>query len=275
MRTRGGGRYSLYFHGAFSILGNDMKAIILAAGASRRLKPLTDGVPKCLLKIGDKTLLEQQLDAIDHAGIGEAVIVVGYFKEMIIDFFGTSYKGIRTVSYVENPDYAVTNTIYSLYLARNHFLNDDFVYFNADVLFQRDIVKLLIECRESNVLAVDYKKCGKEEVKFTTDSKKRIVKLAKTIPVGEAEGEFIGIAKFGKNITIPFAEALERYSTSGERNLFFEKAVEDILDKDLFVPLDVSHIPNIEIDFPADLKKAQEEVYPAILAYDRSTLERR
>jgi choline kinase len=247
-----------------------MKAIILAAGASRRLMPITDRVPKCLLKIGDKSLIEQQLDAIDIAGIREAVIVVGYLKEMVVDRIGGKYKGIRRITYVENPDFASTNTVYSLFLAREHFLGDDFVYFNADVLFHKDIVRLLVEHDGSNVLAVDFKKCGKEEVKFVTDPGRRVVKLSKTVPLDEAEGEFIGIAKFGKTITGAFAAALERYSSGSDRNLFFERAVEDILDRDSFMFLDVSRIPNIEIDFPEDLKKAREEIYPAILAYDRS-----
>jgi len=247
-----------------------MKAILLAAGASRRLQPLTKDTPKCLIRIGEKTILEHQLDAVDNAGIDEAVIVVGYLKDMIIDFLGKSYRGIRCITYIENPDFAVTNTIYSLYLARDFFLNDDFIYFNADVLFHRDVVSLLVNSGKKNVLAMEYKKCGQEEVKFVTDTGNRVVKLSKEIPPHEAEGEFIGIAKFGSSISRAFIDTLATYAARGDRNLFFEKAVEDILGVEIFYPLDVTHIPNIEIDFPEDLKKAQEEVYPAIIAYEKS-----
>lgn len=247
-----------------------MKAIILAAGSSRRLLPLTNGIPKCLLTIGDKTILEHQLDAIDRAGIREAVIVIGYLKEMIIEFIDGSYKGIKKILFVENSEYSTTNTIYSLYLTRNEFLNEDFIYFNGDVLFHRDIVRLLVESEMDNVLAVDYRKCGREEVKFSVNSNNRIIKLSKTIPPSETEGEFIGIAKFGKKITPHFAKALEHHSLKGGKNLFFEKAVEDVLEKAFFFPLDVSQIPNIEIDFPKDLKKAVEEIYPAIINYEKS-----
>lgn len=247
-----------------------MKAILLAAGASRRLMPLTEKIPKCLIKIGTKSIIEHQLDSIDYAGIKEAVIVVGYLKNMIEDFIGTRYKSIEKIIYVENPDYQSTNTIFSLYLTTSEFINEDFIYFNADVLFHKDIVKLLVNHEGENVLAMDYKKCGEEEVKFTTGTLNRIVKLGKYIPLNEAEGEFIGVAKFGKYITKFFSEALEHYSLKGDKNLFFEKAVEDILDKDIFIPLDVSSIPNIEIDFPEDLEKARNEIYPAILAYEKS-----
>jgi choline kinase len=247
-----------------------MKAIILAAGACRRLMPLTENQPKCLIKIADKTILEHQLDAIIHAGIRKAVIVVGYLKEMIMDFVGETYKDICKIVYIENREYASTNTVYSLYLTRDQFINDDFIYFNADVLFHKDVVKLLVDHNDDHVLAVDYKKCAEEEVKFKTNAGGRVTDLGKKIALDEAEGEFIGVAKFGRGISKHFINALEYYSINNEKNLFFEKAVNDILDMDNFIPLDVSNIPNIEIDFPEDLQKAKNEVYPAIVEYDKS-----
>lgn len=246
-----------------------MKAIILAAGASRRLKPFTDDLPKCLLQIGKKSLLEHQLDAINDAKIAEATIVVGYLKEKIMNLIGKSYKNISKIEYIENNDYESTNTIYSLYLAGEHFRNRDFIYFNADVLMHGDVVRLLANDKHPNVLAVDYVECKEEEVKFVTDSEGRIVKLGKNIPLNEAEGEFIGVAKFGKEITRQFIYVLSSYSKRNEKNLFFEKAVEDILDKNIFYTLDVSKIPNIEIDFPDDLDKARNQIYPAIINYNK------
>ena len=248
-----------------------MKAIILAAGASNRLRPLTDEIPKCLIRIGEKSILEYQLDAVSASGMKEAVIVVGYLKHMIQEYIGASYKGIKHISYIENPDYATTNTIYSLYLARGEFRGQDFIYFNADVLMHRDIVEGLVRHVGNNVLAVEYVSCGEEEVKFVTNSDNRIVKLGKYIPAEKAEGEFIGVAKFGSGITESFIEALARYARQGDRDLFFEKAVEDILDQDTFYPLDVTHIPSIEIDYPEDLEKAKEKVYPEIMRYGGSS----
>jgi choline kinase len=250
-----------------------MKAILLAAGASRRLMPLTKDLPKCLLQIGGKTILEHQLDAVLSAGIVHAVIVIGYLKKMIRDFIGPLYRDTVKITYIENPEFGITNTIYSLFLTRNEFRDQDFIYFNADVLMHGDIVKGLIGHEGENVLAVTQITCGDEEVKFTSNSDNRIIKLGKNIPLNEAKGEFIGVAKFGKEITRHFIDALTYYSTRGDKNLFFEKAVEDILDKAPFYPLDVSQIPNIEIDFPEDLKKAEELVYPAIITYEQSLYE--
>lgn len=244
-----------------------MKAIILAAGASKRLKPLTDGIPKCLIRIGKKPILAYQLDAVDAAGIKEAVIVVGYLKHMIQEHVGNSYRNISSITYIENPDYDTTNTIYSLYLAGDAFRGHDFIYFNADVLMHADIVLGLVRHEGGNVLAVDYVSCGEEEVKFVTNTDNRIIKLGKYISNEEAEGEFIGVAKFGQGITEPFIDRLEHYSEEGQKNLFFEKAVEDVLIEDTFYPLDVSHIPSIEIDYPEDLEKAKNTIYPEMMRY--------
>ena len=63
-----------------------MKAIILAAGTASRLRPLTLHTPKCLLKVGERTLLQRSMDAIIKAGIREFVIVTGYLHEKIENF---------------------------------------------------------------------------------------------------------------------------------------------------------------------------------------------
>lgn len=231
--------------------------------------PHTENCPKCLITIGGKTILEHQLDAVAQAGISHAVIVIGYLKEKIVQYIGNRYDGINAITYIENPDYKDTNTIYSLYLARDEFRDEDFIYFNGDVLFHKQIVSLLAHHTLQNVLAVDYKRCGEEEVKFSTDGNRRIIKLGKYISPSEAEGEFIGVARFGRNVSADFIDRLEHYSDSGKRNLFFEKAVEDILETDTFFPLDVTDIPNIEIDYPEDLEEAKNTVYPGITEYEK------
>ena len=97
-----------------------MKAVILAAGAARRLAPMINSIPKCLIKIGDKSILENQLDALQFYGIEDVLIVVGYLKEQIIEKIGNQYKTIN-ISYIENPLFSSTNTVYSLWLVRAYF----------------------------------------------------------------------------------------------------------------------------------------------------------
>jgi choline kinase len=246
-----------------------MKAVILAAGSARRLSPLTDNMHKSLLPIGEKSILEHQLDAINRYGVSEALIVVGYLKEQIMEKFGDQYKNV-TLSYIENPDYATTNTVYSLYLARGYFCGDDFMYFNADVVFHHKLVGRILQSEMPTALGVEVKPCGTEEVKVIVDGQHRILRIGKKIDIEKSLGEFVGIAKFAAEITNDFIKALKTVIDRGEKIAFFEKAVDLILDgHDLYYE-DISDIPVIEIDFPEDLEKARKKIYPQIKAMNEN-----
>ena len=104
-----------------------MKSIIIAAGAAKRLAPLANSIPKCLIDIGNKPTIEYQLDALNRYEVNEVVIVVGYLKEKIIQKYGYHYRNL-SISYIDNPDFSFTNTVYSLWLAREYFRNEDFLY---------------------------------------------------------------------------------------------------------------------------------------------------
>ena len=177
-----------------------MKAVILAAGSARRLSPLTDTKHKCLIEIGQKPILEHQLDALDFYGVKEALIVVGYLKEQIISKYGNHYKGIH-LQYIENPLYASTNTVYSLMLAGDYFRGSDFLYFNADVVFHHELLGRLIHSEKPTALGVEVKKCGEEEVKVIVDETRRILRIGKKLSPDECLGEFVGIAKFSAELT--------------------------------------------------------------------------
>ena len=90
-----------------------MIAIILAAGMASRLRPLTNNTPKCLLKIGERSLLQRSIDALIINGIKEFVIVTGYLHNQIEDFVKQQYPDIN-ISFIHNEIYNSTNNIYSL-----------------------------------------------------------------------------------------------------------------------------------------------------------------
>ena len=90
-----------------------MIGVILAAGMAKRLRPLTDTKPKCLLEVGGKTLLQRTVDAMVAAGITEFVVVTGYRGNMIRDFLTIHYP-LFTIHYLDNVDYEHNNNIYSL-----------------------------------------------------------------------------------------------------------------------------------------------------------------
>ena len=120
-----------------------MKAVILAAGRSTRLYPVTEHIPKCLLDVGGRTLLEYQLDAISSAGVDEVVIVTGCQSDLIlnkIDDIRASYPFNIATAY--NDRFADTNNLYSLWTAKDLLRDQSFWCLHADVLFSAEILKL-------------------------------------------------------------------------------------------------------------------------------------
>lgn len=91
------------------------KCIILAAGTSTRLRPLTDEIPKCLLEVGGRPLLERTIENVLTAGIKEIHVVIGYRAEMVRQFIEQRFPG-QQIHFIINPNYATTENAYSLLL---------------------------------------------------------------------------------------------------------------------------------------------------------------
>jgi len=108
-----------------------VKAIILAAGVARRLAPLTDHTHKCLLPVGERSLLDRMLDALAASGVEESVLVLGHCQDQVRRAAGTA-RGPMRIGYVENPDYQ-KGSILSLWCARETLLSDSTLVMDADV----------------------------------------------------------------------------------------------------------------------------------------------
>ncbi len=130
-----------------------MKAIILAAGMGTRLRPLTDETPKCLVPVNGKPMLEYQLECLARAGLRECVLIVGYRADQIISRIGNEYQGMA-ISYVKNQLFQKTNNLYSLWMARDH-LDADIVLIEADLLFEDDLIRQLVQHPAPSVAVVD------------------------------------------------------------------------------------------------------------------------
>ncbi len=238
-----------------------MKAIILAAGRGNRLIPVSKTDPKCLVKVGNRSLLHHQLYSLRENGIRDIVIVVGYQDEAV----RAHAKEVENlnITFIYNPEYALTNTAYSLWLCRDH-MREDFIYLNGDVLFHPELLERVIDSPHYNVLALDNKPCGAEEVK-TIILDDTILHIGKKLDQKKAYGEFIGVAKFNEETNTKFVEYLSNtVNKEMLANEYFEYALNMLIKEEPFHYVDVSDIPCIEIDFPEDYNQAQNEIFPAI-----------
>ena len=91
-----------------------MKAVILAAGIASRLRPLTDTTPKCLLKVGERCLLQRAFDALLQNGFREFVIVTGYRQQQIVNFWKLIIRHWRLrLSIMRNMLLPIISTLYA------------------------------------------------------------------------------------------------------------------------------------------------------------------
>ena len=222
-----------------------MKALILAAGQGKRLQPLTNQIPKGLLRMGGDTLLDHQVRTCSHLGIREIGIVVGFRAELIKERMG------EEICYVNNTDYAGTNSLYSFWLARD-FLCDDVVVLNSDVLFHEEILGRLLEDDEENALAVEVRSgFDDEQMKIRTQGQDRLAEISKRIHPGLATAENLGIVKLSKMCVTHLLDIVEPL-IQGARKEFFPYALNLAAPHTHFKCVDVGDLPWIEIDFLTD-----------------------
>ena len=130
-----------------------MQAVILAAGVGKRLGHLTKNSTKCMVDLNGRRLIEYTLESLAMAGVGHVVMVIGHGADEVRRFLGSTYGGLR-ISYVENPVYAKTNNIYSLYLAKDYMEEDDTLLLESDIIFEPRLLKEVLAHEAENLAVV-------------------------------------------------------------------------------------------------------------------------
>jgi Predicted sugar nucleotidyltransferases len=236
-----------------------MKTVILAAGIGSRLKPLTDHNPKCLLKIGEKSILEMTIENILATNNSEIIIVTGYLEDKIREFLRERFPKLK-ITIIYNKFYASTNNIYSLWLAKDAVLGDDMMMMDSDIVFDKGIITKLLNSGYKNCLALKRHDVHYEEIKVKTDVKGRVVEISKEVNLTEAEGESIGIEVFGRDALTELYNILERKVVTEKKvNQFYESAFQELAGNDLYI-VDTTEYFCMEIDNKEDLATAEELV---------------
>jgi L-glutamine-phosphate cytidylyltransferase len=235
-----------------------MRGIILAAGKGLRLNGTTGNTPKCLIEIGGYTLLERQLQTLKAFGIDDRVVVVGYEAERVQHTCDTKIR------FVENRSFAETNSLYSLWLAREQ-LTDGFIVINSDVLFHPQLLARLIDSPYEDALLMEPLSAGlgDEEMKVKVRGE-RVVDISKTINPNQASGENLGLVKFGPSGARSLIEIMDRLIAEGCLRDWAPRAFCEFAAERPLYAIETCGYPWIEIDFPEDYQKAVHEILPKI-----------
>jgi L-glutamine-phosphate cytidylyltransferase len=243
------------------------KAIILAAGVGSRLRPLTDDFPKCLLEVGTKTILDQQVAALRQCGIADVLIVVGYRGDRIRGHIRSRAR------YLENPRYETTNSLYSLWLARAELAGGALIL-NSDVLALPALFDRLLRAPSPDAILVELgEQFEPEDMKVTLHGM-HVVDFGKTLPPDRAQAHNVGVAKFSEAGAAHLVECLEQLVATGHENDWAPAAFREFASHWPLTAVPTEGLPWIEIDYEDDLMRARLEIEPAILSFDTDRLVR-
>ncbi len=236
-----------------------MIAVILAAGASYRMRPLTNNLPKCLLTVGNKPILGQILDNLAQGGIQDILVVTGYYEEMVKEFVRKNLHGMN-VRFVTNERYAHTGDSVSVWATKPHVQGQNILLVDSDLWFYPGVVTKLLQGEEADLVAINSKvPLDEEAVKVVLDGHCRITEMGKPVEIKKAIGEAIGIRKFSAQFMDQLYKVLERRIVKeGIIDQIFEVSVQELLDKGVpLYAIDTCEWPSMELDTPEDYAKAQ------------------
>ena len=243
-----------------------MKCVILAAGISSRLLPLTASTPKCLLEVGKYAILERTLRNVLLYDLSDFVMVTGPQAEMITDFIEKIFPSLNA-EFVYNERFADTNNSYSLALAQEAVHGDSMLLMDSDIVFDHRILSEVLQSPHENCLVVRREgNFDEEEVKVAMDEEWRILRVGKELGKDTLLGESIGIEKFSAQGTEKLFKILQhRVFDEGRENEFYEASFQELIDLGVSIyAVDAKGFPCIEIDTLEDLQKANHQIAPQL-----------
>jgi L-glutamine-phosphate cytidylyltransferase len=231
-----------------------LKAIILAAGEGRRLHPLTQNIPKCMVKLFGKSILERQMNILRKCGINKICVVRGCNKEKI------KFKDLK---YYFNEKFNTTNMVETLFCAENEF-DESIIISYGDIIYEKGIIQKLMKSKGNILIIIDksWEKLWKirfenpldDAESLKIDNQGNISDIGqKTKNIEEIEGQFIGLMKIQ-------GEGLKILKSSYKK--FKEKAVNESKNPlNPSVPFEKSYMT----DFLQGLVKDNQKLIPVFI----------
>lgn len=238
-----------------------MIALILAGGLGTRLRPHTEEIPKPLLPIHGKAILAHQIETLSELDVSPIYIVTGHLSEKIEIFVKDNYPD-KEIFFCHNKDYADSKPAFGIISALEK-LDGDVIYLNGDVLYEKEILKEVIDDNRGSTTAIQKVAWDEEEVNVILNEDQSIRQISKNIGENESDGEFIGVTKLSKD----FIEVLKNVvSKEGPETFRYSFAI-DLLnhvinsrDQKIYT-CDITKYKAIEIDTVEDYKEAKERFH--------------
>lgn len=235
------------------------KTIILGAGQGRRLLPLTENMPKCLLPVSDKSIIERQIDALLAAGIEEITVVTGFQSSLVEAQLQRRYANHTQVGTIFNPFFEVADNLASCWIARS-VMDSDFLLLNGDTVFDEAVLAQVLSSDPAPItLGVDYKSAyDADDMKVQLDERGWVKHVSKTLSAAQTDAESIGLIFFRDRGPQLFRSAVENaLRHQAALKFWYLNIIDGLADKQVVKACSVSGHIWCEIDFAADLVRAE------------------
>jgi L-glutamine-phosphate cytidylyltransferase len=228
-----------------------MKAMILAAGRGTRISRHIDGKPKCTVQLDeDTTLIEYSIDLLRSKGVSDVSVALGYRGDVI--------RGIlegRKVSFRENPFYDVTNSIASLWFAREGLASPErTIIMNGDVFLSEAALDVVLSEERSPVLFYDVGRRAEADYKFKCEGE-RLVKYGKDLSLEDTSGEYVGCAVFGGAFAGEFSRRLDALIREQKHSMWWEEVLYSMANERAIIARDIEGAFWAEVDYIEDYER--------------------
>ena len=164
----------------------------MAAGMGTRFGHKTDDMPKGFIEVGGVPMIERSVQTLIDCGITRIIIGVGYHQEAYRDL----QKRFSQIECVENPIYADTNSMYTLFCCRFALApNEDFLLLESDLIFERRAIKALLDCEQPDVMLITPVTKFQDQYYVESDNNNVLTRCSVKKEDLEAKGELVGIHK--------------------------------------------------------------------------------
>ncbi len=231
-----------------------MKAIILASGTGSRMMPYTKHLPKCMIKIGSKTIIDFELEALAACGIKEAIITTGPFHEFVVSELTSHYSGIH-IDFIKNYYYSSTNYLYSLWLTRD-LIHEPLILLHGDLLFDTELIINLTQSSYKNAVLVNKEIAPPEKDFKALILGNRVQKIG--VGILGANAFFCApVYKLSVKAFDQWLSEIDKFVKQDKMNFYAEDALNNIL---MQLNLNAFFYDDefcMEIDVPEDFNKAK------------------
>ena len=212
-------------------------------------------MPKALVEVNGIPIIQHQLNALKKNGINDIVVVLGKLGEKIINFFQEHHSEMK-ITYVTNDIYDQSNSSYSFWLARDYLKDTEYIHLNCDIIFSEELLKMIIENKRSNIIAV------RTNINFTNqmenvtyNNDKKITRMGK-IYHQISQAKAFGLAKFNFESTLAISKKIENYLNNNDKNQHCYGMIRELVNDLEYHVFIANDYLLIEVNTEDDLSKA-------------------